>query len=404
MKIAIVVPGRFHAFDLAIALLDQGHEVTVFTNLPRPLTRRHGLPDHVAVCAAANGLLAHAAGRIRHRVPLGHEGRRLLPGFGAWAARQLARSRWDVVHVFSGAAEELLRTGAAGASPVLLGRFSAHIGEQAAILAAEEQRTGERVGGPSRWIIAREEGEYAASSHILVPSSFARETFRARGVPARRLLLLPLGTDASRFRASAAIIAERHRRITSGQPLRLLYAGTVSLRKGMWDLRAALAQLADLTLEVRLAGVVTRDARSVARELAADPRCHLLGHRPPEELASHYAWADLFVFPTLEDGFSVVLAQAQAGGLPILTTTNCSGPDIIGEGATGWVVPIRSPEALAERIRWADGHRAALATMAERVARDVPPRDWIDVARDFERLAETAIASMTRLAPHPGEE
>lgn len=403
MKIAIVAPGRFHAFDLTSELLHRGHDVRVLTGLPRPLVRRHGVPEDVAVCFGAQGLLAHASTRLRRWVPNGREGRLLLPLFGAWAARRLAGERWDVVHVFSGAAEEILRAGAAGAAPVLLGRFSAHIGEQALILAAEARRTGRAVAGPTRWIIAREEREYALSSHILVPSSFALDSFRARGLPAERLLLLPLGADTSRYQASQALARERSRRIRSGQPLRLLYAGALSLRKGIWDLRAALELLAGAVVEVRLAGGITRDARGVAHELATDPRCRLLGHLSQPELASQYAWADLFVFPTLQDGYPIVLAQAQASGLPILTTTNCSGPDIIRDVETGWVVPIRSPGALAQRIHWAEAHRDALALMADRVARDVPPRRWTEVARDFEHLAEAAIASMAPPFPHPGE-
>jgi glycosyltransferase involved in cell wall biosynthesis len=100
----------------------------------------------------------------------------------------------------------------------------------------------------------------------------------------------------------------------------------------------------------------------------------------------------VFVFPTIQDGFAVVLAQAQAAGLPLLATTNCAGPDLIREGETGWVLPIRAPEAFAERLRRADAHREALAEVARRVYEDYTPRAWADVAVEFVALCRGWLA------------
>jgi glycosyltransferase involved in cell wall biosynthesis len=105
-----------------------------------------------------------------------------------------------------------------------------------------------------------------------------------------------------------------------------------------------------------------------------------------DHLPAWYSDNDLFLFPTIEDGFPVVLAQAQANALPILTTPNCSGPDFITDGATGWVLPIRSPEAFVERLNWCDANRPALADMVRGAYTRYRVRDWNDVAADFERL------------------
>ena len=111
---------------------------------------------------------------------------------------------------------------------------------------------------------------------------------------------------------------------------------------------------------------------------------------PQAHLPAQYAWADLFVFPTIEDGYAVVLAQAAAAGLPILTTTNCGGPDFLIEGETGWIIPIRRPETLLERITWCRTHRDVFATMVDRIAATYHPRDWADVAADFETFCEAS--------------
>ena len=117
----------------------------------------------------------------------------------------------------------------------------------------------------------------------------------------------------------------------------------------------------------------------------------LIPKQPHNELPRWYAEGDVFLFPTVEDGYAVVLAQAQAASLPVLTTTNCCGPDLIKEGETGWVLPIRSPEAFIERLLWCDSHRQELAEMVRHSYTDFRPRDWADVAADFESICTSEL-------------
>jgi glycosyltransferase involved in cell wall biosynthesis len=105
-----------------------------------------------------------------------------------------------------------------------------------------------------------------------------------------------------------------------------------------------------------------------------------------------YAEADLFLLATVEDGFALVLTQASANSLPLLATTNCSGPDVIHEGKNGWVLPIRDAEAFIQRLLWCDGHREELAQMVRGISSGFRPRDWSDVAADFESLCAGAAA------------
>ena len=135
----------------------------------------------------------------------------------------------------------------------------------------------------------------------------------------------------------------RCRRILSGEPLRVLFVGTLCFRKGMLDMASILRGRGSQRFRFRFVGPVSKEAREFVRDL--DSRAEFIPKQPQHELSASYAWGDLFAFPTIEDGFAVVLAQAAAAALPILTTTNCCGPDLIREGQTGWVLPIRSPGA-----------------------------------------------------------
>jgi glycosyltransferase involved in cell wall biosynthesis len=179
-------------------------------------------------------------------------------------------------------------------------------------------------------------------------------------------------------------VEARRRRILSGAPLRVLYVGAISFRKGLWDLSTVARSLSGADVQFRLVGPRLREAASMTAGLPG----HVLMTRkqPQAALPEVYAWADVFIFPTVEDGYPIVLAQAAAAGLPILTTPNGSGRDLVRDGETGWIVPIRSPEKLIDRLRWCATHRDELAAMTDRVSTTFRPRDWAEVAADFEAL------------------
>ena len=141
----------------------------------------------------------------------------------------------------------------------------------------------------------------------------------------------------------------------------------------------------------RFVGPVSKDARTLVRSLHRF--AEIIPKQAQRDLPSSYAWGDLFVFPTIEDGFAVVVAQAAAAALPILTTPNCCGPDLIRDGQTGWVLPIRSPQAFSERLDWCDAHREELAAIVRNSYYRFQPRTWADVAADFESICAEAIGA-----------
>lgn len=389
LRIAIFVHGRFHAFDLARALIARGHFVRVLTNYPNWATRRFGLPD----CFVERNVLHGLASRIANKVSRINGGFDATPAlhrwFGRWAARRLSTREYDVIHGFTGVAEEPLLT---MNSPVhTLVRGSAHIRTQSEILAAEQERFGARIDLPSAWSIAREEREYRLADSVLVLSSFAHRTFLEQGFAPDRLRVVPLGVDTRRFRPDHAVLTERLERIRLAQPLRVLTVGTFSLRKGVLDYFEIVSQLHERGFRFRFVGAIEPEAQPLARELAG--KVEFIPRQKQSSLPDQYAWGDLFLFPTLEDGFAVVLTQAQAACLPLLTTTNSSGPDLVTDERAGWVLPIRDPAAFVERFLWCAGNRERLAEMVKFLGKNHAMRDWNDVALDFETTMYDLIRS-----------
>lgn len=379
-----MVQGRFHAFDLARALLQRGHDVTLFTNYPKWAVERFNFPSGHVRSFWVHGVVSRATESLRSRNVLSGAEDKLHRLFGRWAADEIQKEKWDVVHPWSGVSEEIIKALAPRDELVVVMRGSAHIRTQARILEEEESRTGISQQRPSPWIISREQREYSLADRVVVLSSFAYGTFLEEKFPSERLWLLPLGSEVNAFRPSGAVMEARCRRILAGEPLRVLYVGALSFQKGLWDLEIIVRSLSDQKFRFRFIGPVSPEAKKFIAKIS--PPAEIVSKQSQEALPNSYSWGDVFMFPTLQDGFAQVLAQANASALPILATTNCSGPDFLTDGENGWVLPIRSPEAFARRLRWCDAHRGELAAMARRIYTQFQPRDWSAVATDFETM------------------
>lgn len=382
MKVAIAVQGRFHGFDLARALIARGHDVHVFTNYPVWAAQRFSLPKERIRSFWPHGV----ATRIVDR--LGLRAGEVLSGpmhrsFSKWVEKRIGGESWDVVHAFSGVAEDVF-LGTPSIPRHFLVRGSSHIRYQRHILRDESERTGVRLESPSDWIVEREEREYKLCDRLFVLSKFARRTFIDAGVPAAKLALLPLGVDARAFRPKREVLDERCRRIRSGAPLRVITTGTLCFRKGLYDFEKIVRACDPKRFHFQTIGSVAPEATKFMTTLPSS--VEVVPRQPHSQLPSWYAGADLFLLPTLEDGFAVVLTQACAGGLPILATTNCAAPDFVSDGQNGWILPIRDPQAFIERLQWCDEHREEVAEMVYRTYDDFRPIDWNDVAANFESV------------------
>jgi glycosyltransferase involved in cell wall biosynthesis len=169
----------------------------------------------------------------------------------------------------------------------------------------------------------------------------------------------------------------------------------MSFQKGLWDLAKVVRELGTDWFEFQFVGPQPAEARAVLAGLRG--AVTLRPKQSEADLPAIYSWGDIFVFPTIQDGFPVVTAQAAAGALPVLTTTNGSGLDLIREGENGWVVPIRAPEALVSRLRWCSDSRDEVAAMVGRIYGCFRPRDWSAVAADFEAACLEGLAGTGQL-------
>ena len=229
-------------------------------------------------------------------------------------------------------------------------------------------------------MIGREEREYLLADCILVLSRFALDSFIARGIDPRRLLLNPLGVNLTQFQPTAEVVEARVKRILSGAPLRVLNVGTFSLRKGAFDF-VEVARSLSHKLQIKFVGDRPPETEALWRESVG--LIEFVDRVPEAQLSQIYREADVFIFQTIEDGFAAVLLQASAACLPVIATTNSSAPDFLVEGETGWILPIRRADRFIERLEWCDANRPALAAMVRTLATRQVARGWSDMASEL---------------------
>lgn len=193
--------------------------------------------------------------------------------------------------------------------------------------------------------------EWEEASMILVNSQWSREALIGQGVPAEKMVVVPLA-----YEAGAQPRAPR----VAGAPLRVLWLGNVIMRKGIPYLLEAARLLESTDIRFTVAGTLFISEEKAA---SAPSNVEFLGRVPRAETAALYAQCDLFVLPTISDGFAITQIEAMAHGLPVIATPNCG--QVVTPGVDGEIVPIRDGAALAEAIRKFDKDRDLLHAMSE---------------------------------------
>ncbi len=351
MKVTVSVLGRFHAYELAAQLQRHGVLHRLLTSLPASVAARFGIsPANVRT-----QLLPEILKRGLARLPGEKTGiwadALSASWYDHWAAGQVENGQ-DIFVGWSGFSRRALARAKALGAITIVERHSAHMALQQELLSEEFARHGLRFTPTAASVVERELAEYDEADYLSVPSLYVRRTFIERGFAPERILHTPLATNTQDF----------HPVPKQDGIFRVIHCGAVSLRKGVPYLIDAFKSLRLPGAELWLVGAVADDMRAfLARH--ASPQIRVLGPKPSTELKWYLGQADVFTLASIEDGFGMVVPQAMACGLPVICTRNTCADDIVREGQDGFIVPIRSTEALREKIQWLYDHPSERAEM-----------------------------------------
>jgi glycosyltransferase involved in cell wall biosynthesis len=204
------------------------------------------------------------------------------------------------------------------------------------------------------------------------------------GVAPDRIRLVRNGVDGERFHPADRAAARAELGLASGRRL-ALYVGHLKENKGVLDLAAAMAEVAEADLVVVGGGEAAGRHEAALAPLGA--RARLSGERPHEEVSRWMAAADVVVLPSWNEGTPNAVIEALACGRRVVATRVGGTPDLITSELLGSLVPPKDPAALADALR------RALATDydPEAVARAASASSWDDSAAKLHAVLEEAV-------------
>jgi glycosyltransferase involved in cell wall biosynthesis len=206
--------------------------------------------------------------------------------------------------------------------------------------------------------------ELSTVSWVFVLSSYQAQTFIDEGVARERLIRMNLGVDVDLFKQS---IRDEHRGFN------ILFVGQLTQRKGLSYLLHAFTRANISRSQLTLVGRPVGNALSM---LEGRPSVRFKGHVSRQQLPAEYAAADVFVLPSLVEGFPLTALEAMACGLPVIVSENTFGLDVITDGVDGFVVPIRDSDAIAERLLTLAADPELRRKMGEAAARRAQDFSW----------------------------
>ncbi len=224
-----------------------------------------------------------------------------------------------------------------------------------------------------------------------------------------RILTEDYSVASDRITVAEPGTAPAPRSTGSGRPAPMILAvGAISARKGYDVLVSALARLRGEAWHLTIAGATDRapeihDAlRQTIRHHGLETRVTLTGAVADSELNALYATTDLFVMPSRYEGYGMVLGEAMARGLPIVTTTGGAAAETVPDGAAVKVPPddALALSAALSRLIQSPRMRADLAARSFDAGRALP--GWDDTARIVTSVVADLAAGTNPSSSHPG--
>ncbi len=210
----------------------------------------------------------------------------------------------------------------------------------------------------------RKSEELELSDVIIVPSEFVKNTLPTFDRP-KRVIVAPFGSPTN----YPKLPIEKNK----NKPLRVLFAGSMGQRKGLGDLFDAFKLLNNKNIELIVMGIPIVPIHFYKNQyrqfIYESPRAH-------NEVLELMKSCDIFCLPSIVEGRALVMQEAMSQGLPLIITANTGGEDLIIEGETGFLVPIRNPEKIAEKLNWLYENRNELDRMSIMAQKHAMEYSW----------------------------
>ena len=374
--------GAREHYAIPRALHQTGQLYSVVTDAwVKPQSLLHQVPGIRSLCDRYHPNLANAPVAAYTAGLLKFEITHRLQKTDAWD-RMIARNQWfqeqaittlksfqekleadccPVLFTYSYAALELLRFAKQAGWRTVLGQIDPGIAEEKIVIAEYQKHPDiapdwEPV--PSiYWQNWQEECKLA--DHIVVNSNWSKSLLEKANIPTSKIEIVPLvyqpPIEASKF------IRTYPDEFSAERPLRVLFLGLITLRKGIATCLEAIHQLKGHPVEFWMVG---SQQIEIPAEIKDQPQVRWIGPVPRSQTAQYYQQADVFLFPTLSDGFGLTQLEAQAWKLPIVASRHCG--KVVEDKQNGLLLPEISSQAIADIITYCYQNPEKLADFSRR--------------------------------------
>jgi glycosyltransferase involved in cell wall biosynthesis len=211
--------------------------------------------------------------------------------------------------------------------------------------------------------------------------SFVRDSLPQDVLEQKHIEVVPFGSPE---------IVEYTRDVRGAGPLKVLFAGSMTQRKGLGDLFLAIAKLDPKCFELHVLGTLAVGMDFYQRQFSG-----FIHHstRSNLEVLDLMRSCDVFVLPSIVEGRALVQQEAMSCGLPIIVTKNAGAEELLEDGKAGFLVPIRSPEAIAEKLKILNRDRGLLESMGSAAKDKARQHTWATYRAKFSEVVGSFISA-----------
>ena len=331
--------GRFHYFEIAKVLYNSGQLSQIITNYPWFKIKNEGIPKSLvstnSFFQVANYLFSKANLKILNKlhniinwnsaIHLDHKCLKFI-------------DKSDIFLSLSGGGLQTGREFIKQNKIYICERSSFHLSETVNIMKSEYKKYKKDFLLDQR-VIDRELEEYQTASFVLTPSEICKKTFIKNKI--FNVEVIPYAANLQSF---YPLPKDKNK-----QTFDILFIGQLSLRKGLPYLLDAFNKFKHPFKKLHLIGLKTEDFSLFAEKINRENTI-LYGAIPNDQLVKYINKADVFTIASIEDGYAIVVPQALACGIPVITTLNTGSSDVVSKFNCGFVVEAMNSDKISEKF------------------------------------------------------
>lgn len=344
VKVVYSAPNRAHHYGYARELHQAGLLKAFVCGFPR-ISPRSAIPDLGTKLKRVDYLqtLYIAAAKLRFPKVVSEELAHLAKIEIDIASRAKLLGA-DVFLFYNGCGLESARWFRRNGGIAIVEALNSHVLVQEQIMMEEHRRIGLHWRPFHPREVRRRVAEVEEADYVLLPSRFVKKSFLAKGIPGERLLHVPFPVQKI---AGASALPRKNAR--NEGIFRILYVGSISVRKGLRYLIEAFRQFKHPQKELWIVGEPAN--QTGLENLDLPEGIKFLGPLKGNLLQDAYTDATVFCLPSIEEGLALVLSEAMSYGLPIIATENSGIEDLLVEGKGAMVVPIRDATGIGDCLK-----------------------------------------------------